>query len=112
MSGDNVLFSDNHGLSWSTRDTGLKEFAGCNKIAIDKEDRLYVAVEDDNITGAGGLYISENEGLSWTQVNLTYDGRDAIPGYPRIQQITGLSSLQNDSVYISFKGIESTLKSG
>jgi len=105
MSGDNVLFSDNEGQSWSTRNTGLKPYGGCNKIVVDKNDRLYVAVVDDNITGAGGLYVSINDGLNWTQTNVSYDGLDAIPGSPRILQISGMSLLKNDSLYVSFEGI-------
>jgi len=105
MSGDNILFSDNGGASWSIRNTGLKQYGGCNKIAIDKNNRLYVAVEDDNVTGVGGLYVSDNDGLNWMQVGISYDGQDAISGSPRIQRITGLSILKNDSVYVSFQGI-------
>lgn len=105
MSGDNVLFSEDGGQSWSVRNTGLKQYGGCNKIIVDKNDRLYAAVVDDNVTGAGGLYISNNDGLNWVQANINYDGQDAISGTPRIQHLTGLSVLKNDSVYVSLEGI-------
>ncbi|MEA4983653.1 MAG: sialidase family protein, partial [Paludibacter sp.] len=72
MSGDNVLFSEDGGQSWTVRNAGLKQYGGCNKIIVDKNDRLYTSVVDDNVTGTGGLYISNNEGLNWVQVNINY----------------------------------------
>ena len=106
MSGDNVLFSEDGGQSWTVRNAGLKQYGGCNKIIVDKNDRLYTAVVDDNVTGTGGLYISNNEGLNWVQININYDGLNVITGSPRIQQITGLSVMKNDSVYVSLEGVD------
>ncbi len=105
MSGENILFSDNQGLTWTVRNSGLKLKGGCNKIAVDKNNRLYVAIVDDNVTGAGGLFISNNDGLNWTKADIGYVGEDADYDSPRAQLVTGLSVLSNDSIYLSFEGI-------
>lgn len=105
MSGENVLFSDNQGQTWTVRNTGLKLHGGCNKMAVDKNNRLYVAVIDDNVTGAGGLYFSDNDGQNWIHADIGYTGEDTDYDSPRVQVVSGLSVLKNDSIHLSFAGI-------
>lgn len=99
--GDGVFFSGDGGLSWTTRNNGLGWYPGCDQIAVDKNGRLYLATSDEALTGQGGLYISENNGLQWQKISI---GIDSINAAVRIGSTTNLSVLSNDSVYLSFTG--------
>ena len=105
ISGENVLFSDDQGETWTIRNGGLKLHGGCNKIVVDKNNRLYVAVIDYDVSGAGGLFFSDNDGLSWIKADISSIGEDASYDSPRVERVTGLSVLSNDSVYLSFQGV-------
>lgn len=99
--GDGVFCSEDEGISWQTRNNGLGTRLGCDKIAVDKNDRLYLLVSDENTFGYGGLFISEISGLSWEKVPISVD---SIGKAVRIGISTNLSVLPNDSVYLSFYG--------
>lgn len=100
--GDGVFFSSNEGKSWETRNNGLSSYLGCDKIVIDKNDRLYLTISDPNTFGFGGLFISENNGLSWQKIVVNID---SIGNNIKIGITTNISVLPNDSVYLSFYGI-------
>lgn len=99
--GDGVFFSRDEGKSWETRNNGLNSYLGCDKIAIDKNDRLYLTMCDPDKFGYGGLYISENSGLSWQKIVVNID---SIGNNIKIGITTNLSVLSNDSIYLSFYG--------
>jgi hypothetical protein len=99
--GDGVFFSGDKGLSWTKRNNGLGWYLGCDKIAADKNGRLYLATSDEAVTGLGGLYISENNGLQWQKISV---GIDSINTSVKIGTTTNLSVLPNDSIYMSFYG--------
>ena len=99
--GDGVFFSEDGGVSWEKRNSGLGNYLGCDKIAIGENNRLFLAISDEAVTGMGGLFISENSGLDWEKINV---GIDSINSSVRIGTTTNLSILPNDSVYLSFYG--------
>ncbi|WP_167613254.1 T9SS type A sorting domain-containing protein [Maribellus sediminis] len=99
--GDGVFFSGDGGKSWDKRNNGLSSYLGCDKIAIDKNDRMYLAMSDPDKLGFGGLFISENSGLQWKKVAINID---SIGNNVRIGITTNLTILPNDSVYLSFHG--------
>lgn len=99
--GDGVFFSEDGGLHWEKRNNGLGGYLGCDKIAIDKNNRIYLATSDEDITGLGGLYISDDNGFQWKKISV---GIDSINTSVKIASTTNLSVLANESVYISFWG--------
>ncbi|MCE4565679.1 T9SS type A sorting domain-containing protein [Maribellus sp. CM-23] len=102
--GDGIFFSGNNGASWSKRNNGLNSNPGCTKVAVDKNDRVYLITSDINSTGAGGLFISETSGLLWQKVTINVDD---LASPIKIVKATGLSILSNDSIYMSFNGTAS-----
>jgi hypothetical protein len=102
--GDGVFFSNDNGLSWSQRNNGLGIYTCIEQIAIDKNDRLYLSVADEYVTGNGGLFISENNGLLWEHINMSVDGRGVINDQIKIANAWSISISPQDSVYVSFFG--------
>lgn len=100
--GDGVFCSEDGGRNWEKRNNGLGNLKGCERIAADKNGRLYLAISDESSTGNGGLFISENDGLLWKKISLK---TDSISGPVRITNTTGLSKSPNDSLYLSFYGV-------
>lgn len=107
--GDGVFISEDNGLTWTKRNSGLGVYKGCQKIAIDKNDRLYVASADEYISGNGGLFISDDNGLLWKHIDITIDGKNAINNHLKVETNYGLSVSPNDSVYYSFSGISANV---
>lgn len=102
--GDGVFFSNDKGLSWSQRNNGLGIYTCIEQIAIDKNNRLYLSVADEYVTGNGGLFISENNGLLWEHISMSVDGRGAINDQIKIANAWSISVSRQDSVYVSFFG--------
>jgi hypothetical protein len=105
LNGDGMFYSNDMGSTWVQRNQGLGDFKSCERIAADKSGRLYLGVADENVTGQGGLFISENNGLLWERINITVDGKGAIPNQIKITNTFGISVSPEDSLYLSFAGI-------
>jgi len=102
--GDGVLYSNDGGLSWENRNNGLGIYECCERIAIDSNDRLYLAVADEYVTGNGGLFISDDYGMNWEHISIRIDGQGVVPDDIKIANTFGLSISPDDSVYFSFTG--------
>lgn len=102
--GSGVFFSDDNGLSWTPRNNGLGIFTSCGRIAIDKNDRLYVAASDNYMSGNGGLFISDNNGTDWKHIDVTIDGKNAINNHLQVGNTWCLSVSPEDSLNFSFSG--------
>lgn len=102
--GDGVFFSEDNGSSWTQRNNGLGIYTCIEQIAIDKNDRLYIATADEFVTGNGGLFISENNGLLWEHINIQVNGQGIINNQIKIANCWGISVSKSDSVYFSFLG--------
>lgn len=102
--GDGVFFSNDKGLTWSKRNEGLGIYTCIEQIAIDKNDRIYVATADEYVTGNGGMFISENNGTLWEHINISVDGRNAINDQIKVANGWSISVSPQDSIYFSFFG--------
>jgi len=103
--GDGVLFSNTGGASWAFRNSGLGSQKACEHLVIDKNNRLYLAIGDEARTGMGGLFVSENNGMSWQGIALPFDGKNHVPDQVIPTTITGLSVSPQDSLYLSLSGV-------
>jgi len=102
--GSGVFFSVDNGLSWTPRNNGLGIYTSCRRIAIDKNDRLYVAASDNYNSGSGGLFISDNNGIEWKHIDITIDGKNAINNNLQVGNTFCLSVSPQDSLNFSFSG--------
>ena len=103
--GDGILYSGNAGLSWTQRNNGLGIYRCCERVAIDKNGRLYLAMADKSISGSGGLFISEDNGNTWEHISILVDGKNVVSNQMQVGNTTGLSVSPDDSVYLSFSGV-------
>jgi hypothetical protein len=107
--GDGVFYSGDKGLSWTNRNQGLGIYLSCEAIAVDKNDRLYLSVADEYVTGNAGLFISEDNGLNWQLIPIEIDGKMAIPNQIKIANAKGISVSSSDTVYYSLEGVASNV---
>ncbi len=103
--GAGVYYSGDDGVTWIQKNTGLASTLCIDALAIDRQDHLYVAVADNDQTGVAGLFYSPNLGSSWLKVQVTIDGRGAIPDQIRIYSTTSISISPADTVCISVQGV-------
>src|SRR5690606_6712536 len=52
--GSGMFFSGDKGLTWISRNNGLGNYKSCGRIAVDRNNRLYVAASDNYMSGNGG----------------------------------------------------------
>ena len=102
--GQGVLVSENQGVTWEQRNNGLGIYTSGERIAIDKNGRLYYAAADEYVTGNGGLFISDNNGLNWQHIAIKVDGENIFYPDIKVGNTRGLSVSPNDSLYFSFAG--------
>lgn len=105
FAGAGVLFSNDRGRSWTQRNSGLGAYTSCEKIEIDKNDRLYAASADKYNSGHAGLFISDDNGLHWKHIDVTIDGKHVIENQLKVGNTFGLSVSPQDSLHFSFAGL-------
>ena len=103
--GDGVFFSDDQGKTWTQRNTGLGNYKSCERIACDKNGRIYLTVADEHVSGNGGLFVSSDNGLSWQHIDIRIDGKNAISNEIKVANTTGLTVTPDDSLIVSLSGI-------
>ncbi|HLP52637.1 MAG TPA: T9SS type A sorting domain-containing protein [Chitinophagales bacterium] len=103
--GAGVYYSDDDGVSWAQRNTGLGNLLFADGLAADKNNRLYVTTADELSTGNAGLFYSDNEGQQWNHVDISFNGQNAIEDELQVTFTCGLSVAPNDSIYHSFEGV-------
>jgi hypothetical protein len=103
--GDGVFFSDDQGKTWTQRNSGLGNYKAGERIACDKNGKIYLAVADENVSGNGGLFISGDNGLSWQHIDIQIDGKNSIPNQIKVANTTGLTFTPDDSLIVSLSGI-------
>lgn len=103
--GAGVYYSPDHGTHWLPRNNGLGNYLSCNRIAADRNGRLYLTVADEFADGGGGLFISENNGLAWEHIDLTFDGDGVINDEVSVQYGWGLNVSPQDTVYLSVDAV-------
>lgn len=100
--GDGVFYSEDGGITWEQRNNGLGKLKGCERIAAAGDGSLYLAVSDENSTGNGGLFFSDDNGLLWKKLTVYMDSFYAPI---KITNTTGLSVSPDDTLCLSFYGI-------
>lgn len=103
--GDGVFYSADGGLSWDQRINGLGSYKSAERIAVDQNGRIYLAVADEYTTGKGGLYLSRDKGLHWVKIDLTLEENGMASSPIKISHTTGLSISSDGMVYHSFYGV-------
>lgn len=102
--GQGVLVSEDQGKTWEQRNNGLGIYTSGERIAIDKNGRLYYAAADEYVTGNGGLFISDNNGLNWQHIAIKVDGKNIFYPDLKVGNTRGLTVSPDDSLYFSFAG--------
>lgn len=100
--GDGVFYNNGDLLDWEARNNGLGNIAlYCEQISVDAYDRIYLGLGDENVNGAGGLFVSENKGVSWQKVSLEAENLGTV----KSSNVYGISITPDDSVIFSVSGV-------
>lgn len=103
--GDGVFYSNDQGETWAQRNSGLGNYSCCERITCDKNGRIYLTVADEYVSGNGGLFVSDDNGLSWQHIDIRIDGKNAISNEIKVANTTGLTVTPDDSLIVSLSGI-------
>lgn len=99
--GDGVLFNNGDLQTWQPRNSGIPaNLRSAEQLAIDKNGRLYVAVPDENVSGSGGLYISEDAGLNWNHIPFVVNNLGTV----KAENTFSISLTPQDSVIVGVNG--------
>lgn len=102
--GDGIFYSSGNVMHWQPRNQGLPANAACEQIAIDRRGRLYLGVTDPVPTGQRGLFVSDDNGLSWSHRAISFqDANGLYPGRPQFNY--GITITPQDSIIYSFTGM-------
>lgn len=102
--GAGVFFSPDHGATWALRNAGLGNYLAVDQLAADRHGRLYLSAMDEYLTGNGGLFISDNLGMSWQHVPIQIDGKGVIENGVKAQYMTHLEISPDDTLYLGVMG--------
>ncbi len=99
--GNGVFYSNGDLKTWEARNNGLPaHLRSGEQLAVDKNGRVYVTLADENTSGQGGLYYSDNDGLNWTQSPLLVNNLGTI----KVLNSFSISITPQDSVVLSVNG--------
>jgi hypothetical protein len=99
--GNGVFYSNGDLKSWVQRNNGLPAHLRSGEhLAVDRNGRVYVTLADENTSGLGGLYYSDNDGLNWTQSPLLVNNLGTI----KVLNSFSISITPHDSVVVSVNG--------
>jgi hypothetical protein len=99
--GDGVFFNNGDLKQWEKRNNGLpSSIRYCESIAIDRTGRIYLGTWDSHVTGAGGLFVSDDIGMQWHHIALKIENL----GSTRIENLWSISITPDDSVIVSSNG--------
>lgn len=100
--GDGVFYNNGDLLNWEARNNGLGNIAlYCEQIVVDANDLIYLGLGDENVNGSGGLFISENKGLTWQKISLEAENLGTV----KTSNVYGISITPDDSVIFSVSGV-------
>jgi hypothetical protein len=99
--GDGVFYNKGDLTHWQQRNQGLPFSSNyCGSIAIDRKDRLYLGVADNNASGESGLFISNDKGEHWQHIQMTI----ANLGTTHIENLWCINLTPEDSIIVSSNG--------
>jgi hypothetical protein len=99
--GDGVFYSNGDLKSWVPRNNGLPAHLRSGEhLAVDKNGRVYVTLADENTSGKGGLYFSDDEGLNWQQSHFLVKDLGTLKALNSFS----ISITREDSVIVSVNG--------
>jgi photosystem II stability/assembly factor-like uncharacterized protein len=99
--GDGVFHSNGDLKSWVPRNNGVPAHLRSGEhLAVDKNGRVYVTLADENTSGQGGLYFSDDEGLNWQQSHFLVKDLGTIKALNSFS----ISITPEDSVIVSVNG--------
>jgi hypothetical protein len=99
--GDGVFYNNGDLKTWVQRNTGLPiNLRSAEHLAVDKNGRIYLTLPDENTTGLGGLYFSDDDGLRWQQSPLLVNNLGTI----KVLNSFSISITPQDSVIVSVNG--------
>lgn len=99
--GDGVFYNNGDLKTWVQRNTGLPTtLRSAEHLAVDKNGRIYLTLPDENTTGLGGLYFSNDDGLTWQQSPLVVNNLGTI----KVLNSFSISITPQDSVLVSVSG--------
>lgn len=107
--GDGVFFSDDQGKTWTQRNSELGNYKAVERIACDKNGKIYLAVADEQVSGNGGLFTSNDNGLTWQHIDIRIDGKNAISNEIKVANTAGLTVTPDDSLIVSLSGISGSV---
>lgn len=107
--GDGMFFSDDQGKTWTQRNSGLGNYNAGERIACDKNGKIYLAVADEQVSGNGGLFTSNDNGLTWQHIDIRIDGKNAISNEIKVANTEGLTVTPDDSLMVSLSGISGSV---
>lgn len=100
--GDGIFYNNGDLVNWEARNQGINGIAlYCEQISIDAHDRVYLGLGDENVNGSGGLFISDNKGLSWQKISLEAKNLGTV----KTSNAYGISITPDDSVIFSLSGV-------
>ena len=72
--GSGLYKSTDGGNNWEKMDNGLPKEMGKMSIAVSRanSEKVYALIESDFSKDAGGLYVSDDAGASWSQINKSH----------------------------------------
>jgi len=99
--GDGVFYNNGDLKTWVQRNTGLPTtLRSAEHLAVDKNGRIYLTLPDENTTGLGGLYFSDDDGETWQQSPLFVNNLGTI----KVLNSFSISITPQDSVIVSVNG--------
>jgi hypothetical protein len=99
--GDGVFYNSGDLKDWVKRNSGLPpSLLAAEQLNTDKNGRIYVTLPDENTTGTGGLYYSDNKGVSWQQSPLFLNNLGTI----KVLNSFAINITPQDSIIVSING--------
>lgn len=99
--GDGVFFNNGDLRQWEKRNNGLpSSIRYCESIAIDRMGRIYLGTWDEYVTGVGGLFVSDDNGLQWHHIVMEIENLGSV----RIENLWSINITPDDSVIVSSNG--------
>jgi hypothetical protein len=99
--GNGVFYSNGDLKTWVQRNNGLPAHLRSGEhLAVDNNGRVYVTLADENTSGQGGLYYSDDDGLNWRQSPLLVNNLGTV----KVLNSFSISITPQDSVVVSVSG--------